>query len=354
MATKDTTTTKAPGADEVNTPAKVIAQAKARQRAELEQRKASIVILSPEDVGGRYDAGRALQTVLNGQRRDITGEDLKRFAKLTKELGKAFAGGITARQIIDMAQPERRARANTQIHFAVPMEIRGARMHFTTNAAPGSRAVRHNVWVEFVELGAVTASPAKVEVLAKRLAAGRIKVDCDCEDWRFVFRYLATVGDFNAGRPETGFPKLRNPQLEGVACKHILRTVHLLSAPVAQRKLIQMIELARGKLDKAAVKRVLKREAEDMAREQAGRKDWQRSQIETTAERKERLAATKAVKAVAAKPEAGAIPSGATDAEVAAAFRRARAGFDELVRIGKMTRAGVDDILRANGWKGGA
>ena len=353
-ATKDAADTAVPIEKRASNPREVIVEAKRRQRAELEQRLASGVILSPEDIGGGYSAGRALQTVLNGQRRTITSDDLKRFAKLTKDLGKKFAGGITAKQLIELAQPDRRERANTQIHYAVPMEIRGPRLHFTTNAAPGSRAARHNVWVEFLGLSAASASSAKVETLAKKMAAENIKVDCDCEDWRYVFRYVATVGNFNAGRPETGFPKLRNPQLDGVACKHVLRTVHLLAAPVAQRKLAQMIELARGTLKKDAVQRVLKKDAEAMAIEQAARKDWKRSRIETAAERKERLAAGRAVRIAASSPAAKAVPPSASEAERRALVESAKVHIEPLVEMGLMSRAEADAkyALALKGGKG--
>lgn len=339
----------------VNTPAKVIAEAKARHAADLKQRKAAENILNPQEVGGKYNAGRALETVLGGQLRKITSEDLQRFKALSESLGKKFAGGITAKQIINLAHPERRQRANTEIHYAVPMEIKGSVIHFTTNAAPGSRASRHHVHVDFVGLSGMAAAPAKdgkLDALARKLAAGSIRIDCDCEDWRYVFRYIATVGNYNAGRPETGFPKIRNPQLDGVACKHVLRTVHLLTQPIALKRIEQMIALAQGTLDRKATARVTKREAEAMAQEQAARKDWKRNQVEATQERADRLAAGRAVQTVANSPAAGTLPSGATDKQKNAAFAKARAGFDALIRAGVMTQATVDTLLRSQGWKG--
>lgn len=338
-----------------NTPAQVIAEAKARHAAELKQRKAAANILNPQEVGGKYDAGRALQTVLGGKLRTITGEDLQRFAALSKSLGKKFAGGITAKQIVNLAHPERRQRANTEIHYAVPMQVKGSIIHFVTNAAPGSRASRHHVHVDFVGLSGAAAAPAKdgkLDALARKLAAGSIRIDCDCEDWRYVFRYVATVGNYNAGRPETGFPKIRNPQLDGVACKHVLRTVHLLNQPIALKRIEQMIALAQGTLDRKATARVTKREAEAMAQEQANRKGWKRNKVETTQERAERLAAGKAVQVAAASPAAGTLPAGATDKQKAAAFVKARNGLASLVKAGVMTQDAVDTLLRAQGWKG--
>jgi hypothetical protein len=339
----------------VSTPAQVIAEARARHAADLKQRKAAANILSPQDVGGDYATGRELQTVLGGQLRNITADDLRRFEALSKSLGKKFIGGITARQIINLAHPERRQRANTEIHYAVPMEIKGSVIHFTTSAAPGSRASRHHVHVDFVGLSGMAAAPAKdgkLDALARKLAAGSIRIDCDCEDWRYVFRYIATVGNYNAGRDETGFPKIRNPQLDGVACKHVLRTVHLLTQPIALKRIEQMIALAQGTLDRKATVRVTKREAEAMAQEQADRKGWKRNQVESAGERADRLAAGRAVQTVANSPAAGALPSGATDQQKNAEFAKARTKFASMVRSGAMTTDEVDMVMRSRGWKG--
>ena len=54
---------------------------------------------------------------------------------------------------------------------------------------------------------------------------GGRKFDCSCDRHRYFLRYVATIGGFNAGRDETGFPKIRNPGLKGVACKHVLRVM---------------------------------------------------------------------------------------------------------------------------------
>lgn len=339
----------------VSTPAQVVAEARARHKAELQQRKAAEKkILSPQEVGGDYATGRELQTVLGGQLRNITADDLRRFEALSKSLGKKFIGGITARQIINLAHPERRERANTEIHYAVPMEIKGSVIHFTTSAAPGSRAARHHVHVDFVGLSAATAAPVKEEqlpALARKLAAGSIRIDCDCEDWRFVFRYIATVGNYNAGRPETGFPKIRNPQLDGVACKHVLRTVHLLTQPIALKRIEQMISLAQGTLDRKATARVTKREAEAMAQEQADRKGWKRNKVETTQERSERLAAGRAIRAAAASPAAKAIPPGTSERERTVLVARAKQHIEPLVAMGILSR-GEADAKYAQAMKG--
>ncbi|KDB52033.1 hypothetical protein X805_24030 [Sphaerotilus natans subsp. natans DSM 6575] len=332
-----------------NTPAKVIAEAKARQREDLKQRKDAKGILDPNDVGGRYDAERGLLTTLGGQLREITADDLRQFANHTQRLGKQFTGGITAKQIVDLSMPDRRRRANEEIRFAVPMEIKGNRIHFVTNAGPDSRALRHHVYVAFPSLGAVAASAGQTPALARRLAAGQVQIECDCEDWRYVFRYIATVGGYNAGRPETGFPKLRNPKLRGIACKHVLRTAHMLSQPAALMKIAQMIDLSRGTLDRNATKRVTKAEAEEIAKQQAKQAAWKRMQVESSSEKRERLAAARAI-AQARRGERPTPDSGVsqkpTPAQVRAAVADLRKQMDILVAAGQMTRQRADAIIK--------
>jgi len=50
-------------------------------------------------------------------------------------------------------------------------------------------------------------------------------VYCSCPDFRYRFRYLATVDGYNAGPSENRFPEIRNPGLEGAACKHVAKVL---------------------------------------------------------------------------------------------------------------------------------
>lgn len=64
----------------------------------------------------------------------------------------------------------------------------------------------------------------------------------------FFFRYIATAGNFHAGRPEHGYPKIRNPQLIGVACKHVVRVMgELESSPRFRSIVSRAINAARDK-----------------------------------------------------------------------------------------------------------
>lgn len=55
-----------------------------------------------------------------------------------------------------------------------------------------------------------------------RLAiAGDLKISCNCPAYLyFGYKYILTQLDTNASEDENRFPRIRNPKLQGVMCKH--------------------------------------------------------------------------------------------------------------------------------------
>lgn len=212
-------------------------------------------ILSADDMSGLYDPKRQLFTTIDGQPRPLTFDDLKAFSAAVRDIrnrhkGKQYRGGIRPKQVVDLSRQEDRERARKEIHSAAPVMNRGGMVHFQTNAGPNYGATRHHVYVEFLNYNAVVASPATPAKLVKELTEGNIKFDCDCGRHTFWFRFIATIGGFNYGRAEDGFPKVRNPKLYGVACKHVLRVMALISqSPTFRQYAVKMIEHGRKTLD---------------------------------------------------------------------------------------------------------
>lgn len=268
-------------------------EAAGRYLGALAQRKKATNILNPTEVAGEYDAGRLLATTLGGQIRAITQADLQTFRQNVKQLGKKFHGGITAKSVIDLSLPADRERANKQIRSAVPVQSLGGRMHFLTNAGPESKVTRHHVHIELLNYSASLSTPGKAADMVRLLTAGALKFDCDCERHRYLYRYIATVGKYNAGVVETGFPKITNPRLVGVACKHALRVMQALSHPTIKVQIEKMVEDGRASLD-SKVRVLTKKQVKEIADQQAKTVDWKRSQIETTSEKANRLALARA------------------------------------------------------------
>lgn len=245
----------------------------AAQRAYEATRSGSIILNQKDVLTGKWDASKILFTTIGGDLRPITAEDLAAFRRnITTAQGK-FSKGITAKQVIDWSTSADRKRATDEIKTAVPVSGANGRVRFITNAGPDSDVTRHHVVVEFLNYGAESASGSKdARQSALRLRKGPLKFECDCGRHRYWFRYIATIGGFNAGRAETGFPKIRNPQLNGIACKHVLRVMNdIQSGGAVLSFLTRLLDKAKSSdTAKAAIKQAQK-EADRLAKNQKRR-----------------------------------------------------------------------------------
>lgn len=261
------------------------------------QRLQAATILRPGEISGDYDAGRMLTTTLGGNgARPITREDLQAFARNISTGQKKFKGGITARGVLDRSTKEDRGRAQSQIHTSVAMSASNGRVRFVTNAGPDSKASRHHVTIEFLSYEAAVSAGARTpQQAANWLRKQPIRLECDCEHHRYVFRYIATIGGFNAGRPETGFPKFTNPYLLGIGCKHVIRTLaEVESSGAALQFLTRLIQRARANEGSNAILRQKQKDAEALATKPGRVRD-----IKTTADRKLAAAAARERRALA-------------------------------------------------------
>lgn len=303
-------------------------------------------ILGPDDVAGDYDAGRLLSTTLGGQLRAVTADDLVRFKRTAEALGKRFVGGITAKSVIDHSFPIDRERANREIRVAVPVQRMGNDVHFITNAGPRSDVTRHHVHVQFLALDVAIASPSKAADMVKTVIGGKIRMQCDCDRWRFLYRYMATVGRYNAGRPETGFPKITNPTLGGVACKHVLRVMNQLSAPVVRSFIEKMIMAGRREVAPKLNTMTKKAQAE-MAALQQKQAHHLRNTVESSLEKRTRLAQQRKVREIAERNRQ-AIPK--DPRKLAAARRKFEESVRLMVQMGGITqKQGAALLAKVNG-----
>lgn len=156
-----------------------------------------------------------------------------------------FTEGITARDAINLSNrsPHRYTRpqnkpqfrsdfdkARLEIKKAVPASAVGDTLRVVTSASLLHKETQHYVTIKMLGWGAALeaiatkrASPAQA---ARQLRKGRLKFACTCDRWTFNFSYIATIGGYNAGPPQRGFPKIRNEALNGCACKHALRALN--------------------------------------------------------------------------------------------------------------------------------
>jgi hypothetical protein len=229
----------------------VAAELRRRQEADLERRRGASTILTPEAVRpGAKSALGVLMTTLGGSMRPITSHDLAAFRRNIASVAGGIAKGLTVQELIDASRAEDLERARRQIRQAAPSRLTQGTVMFVTNSGPESRVRRHVVHFVFDNYGAAVARPEKALEAASWLAReGRLRFECTCERFTFWYRYIATIGGFVAGRPESGFPKIRNPQLTGVACKHLLRAAIELQGSFVRQSVARMIQADRDRLD---------------------------------------------------------------------------------------------------------
>lgn len=356
------------------------AQRKAAEKA------ANSIILSKQDVQGQYDAYRALKTTLGGVRRDITAADLGTFRRNMQTVqSRITAAGITAQQVIDLAasNPLKNprnpgdegdlGRARKEIRMAVPVssmvsarERDSLDVRFLTDASPDSDATRHHVLVRFRAYGEMarqmmvtpTATEGKKtpkaltpKQAATRMREGYLAFDCDCGRTRFFLRYLATIGGYNAGRDEHGYPKIRNPGLQGVACKHVLRVMmEIVQSAAVLGFLERVMAKALASADNKVRHQATQAEADALAAKQAKRPRAIKTSEQRGAEARkaqEKAALARAAKVAATKPPK----------KVAAASRRAAKTAAET--LGKQFNLSPDQVsairdILAQAGQGGA
>lgn len=291
-------------------------KADAKERQAAEKAPNSIIFNRNEIYNGYWDPAKILNTTLGGTYRPITLNDLRQFQRNmdnyrreVKKAGVHAAEGITARQVIDLAsskplgyvhQEQYRSdidKAKREITSAIAVSALGNTVRFLTNAGKDSQDARHTVIIQLLDYDQALSklystdkkdkkTPAQ---LANQIRKGRLKFDCDCGRHRYFFRFLATIGGFNAGRPEEGYPKIRNPDLKGVACKHVLRVMsELESSQTTLRFLTRHLEKASAKANTQLKQKEVENEL----------KNKSPSKIKTSEQRKAEAARRKELRAM--------------------------------------------------------
>lgn len=237
-------------------------------------------ILSPAQVasGKKWTPAKVLEetlgttAVVSGQQSVVlSAKQIRAFKDNIKAVQQKFRGGLTAQQVIDFAAQIDKERAQREIRVSMPASSKGGKVHFVTSASLKYKETRHHVTVEFMSYEAAVAGGQGTPLtMARWLRQEPLKFDCDCGRHKYFYRYISTIGAFNAGRPELGFPKVTNPNLVGVACKHVVRTmVEISRSAHVAAFLAKMIEKGRNVKRPSDVKKttnkITQREMEEQA-----------------------------------------------------------------------------------------
>lgn len=195
-----------------------------------------------------------------GKRADglpFTKKDLEQFRKAAKntESKRAVGGyGITYAEMVVGSTDIDIKRANNQVNDgsgitnAMLVGIRqGNVVAIRVKASNKSKHDDHRVMLRLESWDAqmMLAPQGKkgYQKATKEACKDRMAIQCSCGRFQFWYRYQATIGQYVLSPPkESAYPKLNNPSLQGVACKHILKAATKLQSATWQRRIAQEME----------------------------------------------------------------------------------------------------------------
>lgn len=184
----------------------------------------------------------------------FTKADLIAFDKQRKRHKEKYSSniaGITYAQIIagsrkiDIDRANNKVDDGTGITKATFIAVKQNVAIVRVRASMVSKHDEHRVEVRFEEWNDLLQDPPGGDFVkaAKAAAKGRISFDCKCGRHQYWYRYLATMGNYAVTPPaEFAFPKIKNAELKGVACKHVLLAVEMFQSIAWHRQLAKRME----------------------------------------------------------------------------------------------------------------
>lgn len=187
---------------------------------------------------------------------EFTTEELDRMNKMRLKFKKRRGGiqGITWLEIAGRSADIRIDRASNRsndrrgISKATLLGIRANVVTVRVKASERSVHQEHRVMIRFEEwdelLADADGTDKGYQKATKYACAGRVSFDCNCGDHQYRYRYMATLGNYALAPPkEFAFPKITNPNLTGLACKHVIKSMSMLQSVVWQRALAKQMEI---------------------------------------------------------------------------------------------------------------
>lgn len=186
----------------------------------------------------------------------FTIEDMKKFIEQRKAHRKNFSSdvpGITWSEMgakskkIDVDRASNRVDDGTGIKKAMFIGLKHNMALVKVVASDASVHQNHQVRIRFEawDTAVDDAGDEKADVkrLARMLCADRVSIDCDCGRHQYWYRYMATAGNYCVSPPkEYAYPKIRNPDLSGVACKHVLHALNRFQSAAWQLQIAQQLK----------------------------------------------------------------------------------------------------------------
>lgn len=265
--------------------------------------------------------------------------------------------GITYRELIagslaiDIKRANNQVRDGSGIKAANIAGLLNNTITFNVTASDKNGDDNHQVIIRLEEwdhlLQNTEPTSKGYEKAVKQAVKGRMSIDCSCGRHQFWLRYLATVGNYAVTPPkEFSPPAQRNPELEGVACKHVLHVANKLQSPTWIKQLaphMRSIAKRTGFADDRKLKHVFSdEEIKDQKRTRKGKINQEPFQKELDAYQKRQ--ANMAAKQASKKKEIDEIRKQATKAR-----RRAERAENKANKAVKQAFQATREILQDAG-----
>ncbi|MCG6418842.1 phage tail protein, partial [Vibrio fluvialis] len=152
---------------------------------------------------------------------------------------------------VDIDRSNNNVDDGTGVQWANLKGIKSNMLIMSVDASSVSKHMHHRVVFRLEEWDDYMTHPPGDDYAkaVKAACAGRLSFDCDCGRHQYWYRYVATMGNYQIKPPaEFSFPKIKNPELSGVACKHVLRAARMLQTPSIQRQLVVQMKRQANKV----------------------------------------------------------------------------------------------------------
>ncbi|MBO6171717.1 MAG: hypothetical protein J6N67_06115, partial [Desulfovibrio sp.] len=175
-------------------------------------------------------------------------EELRQFLNTIEKTRKAFnprhgAHGVPYGALIRASRPVDVKRSK-QVRGATLYQRKGDIIYFQVT---GNHQAFYRVQIKLEEWNSYITDATPALKAVKNMIAGRLSFECPCGRHQYWYRYLATLGNYALKPTETGFPKIRNPQLTGCCCKHVLKVLHDLKSTRVMFLLAKELDRERAK-----------------------------------------------------------------------------------------------------------
>jgi len=221
----------------------------AQRRDNIQERQYAQRTLSPAQIREAIRTGDVppQMEVLIGRKADgtpFTADDMRGFDQSRRHTAKKYGSsrGALIDQLVASSDKADIARAK-EISYARLYKVGAGTLTFLVAASPGSEQSHYQVRVRLEGwMSALTSASNYYSAARDLISRGKVSFDCPCGRHQFWYRYIATVGNFALTPYEKDFPKIRNPNLTGCCCKHVIKTLSALKSPTVQATLGQAME----------------------------------------------------------------------------------------------------------------